>query len=34
LTVLDGRTEDLVGNGELPKLVKNPAAYFIERNDR
>ncbi len=33
LTVLDGRTQDLVGNGELPKLVKNPAAYFIERND-
>ena len=33
LTVLDGRTQDLVKNGELPKLVKNPAAYFIERND-
>ena len=29
----DGRTQDLVGNGELPKLVKNPAAYFIEHND-
>ncbi len=33
LTVKDGRTQDLVGNGELPKLVKNPAAYFIEHND-
>ena len=32
-TVTDGRTQDLVGNGELPKLVKNPAAYFIEHND-
>ena len=33
LTILDGRTQDLVGSGELPKLVKKPAAYFIERND-
>jgi hypothetical protein len=33
LTILDGRTQDVVANGELPKLVKNPAAYFIERND-
>jgi hypothetical protein len=33
LTILDGRTQDLLANGELPKLVKNPAAYFIERND-
>jgi hypothetical protein len=33
LTILDGRTQDLVANGELPKLVKNPAAYFIERRD-
>ncbi len=32
-TLLDGRTQDLVGNNELPKLVKNPAAYFIEHND-
>lgn len=32
-TVDDGRTQDLVGNNELPKLVKNPAAYFIEHND-
>ena len=29
----DGRTQDLLGNGELPKLVKEPAAYFIEHND-
>src|SRR5437667_1876436 len=33
LTIQDGRTQDMVGNGELPKLVKNPAAYFIEHND-
>jgi hypothetical protein len=32
-TVVDGRTQDLVGNGELPKLVKSPAAYFIEYRD-
>jgi hypothetical protein len=32
-TVTDGRTQDLVANNELPKLVKNPAAYFIEHND-
>ena len=33
LTIEDGRTQDLVGGGELPKLVKNPAAYFIEYRD-
>ncbi len=33
LTKEDGRTQDLLGSGELPKLVENPAAYFIERND-
>jgi hypothetical protein len=33
LTVTDGRTQDLVGSGELPKIVKNPAAYFIEYRD-
>ena len=33
LTEEDGRTQDLLGNGELPKLVEKPAAYFIERND-
>ena len=32
-TLIDGRTQDLVGNHELPKLVKKPAAYFIEHND-
>ena len=33
LTVKDGRTQDLVGSGELQKLVKKPAAYFIEYRD-
>ncbi len=33
LTIQDGRTQDMVGNGELRKLVKMPAAYFIEHND-
>ena len=33
LTEEDGRTQDILGNGELPKLVKNPAAYFIEYSD-
>jgi hypothetical protein len=33
LTVQDGRTQDLVGSGELQKLVKNPSAYFMEHND-
>jgi hypothetical protein len=33
LTIEDGRTQDLLGNGELPKLVKNPAAYFVEYRD-
>ena len=32
-TIKDGRTQNLVGNGELPKLVAKPAAYFIEHND-
>ena len=32
-TVVDGRTQDLVAKGELPKLVKAPAAYFIEYRD-
>lgn len=30
---LDSRPQDLARNGHLPKLVKHPAAYFIERND-
>jgi hypothetical protein len=33
LTVTDGRTQDLLASGELRKLVKNPAAYFIEYRD-
>ncbi len=33
LTERDGRTQDLVGSGELPRIVKNPAAYFIEYRD-
>ena len=30
---LDSRPQDLANNGQLPKLVKDPAAYFIERSD-
>ena len=30
---LDGRTQDMVGDGVLPGLVKNPAAYMIEYRD-
>ena len=33
LTVLDGRTQDLVASGVLPQLVKDPAAYCIEYTD-
>lgn len=33
LTVQDGRTQDLLGNGELPKLVEKPEAYLIEYRD-
>jgi hypothetical protein len=33
LTVTDGRTQDLVASGELEKLAKTPAAYFIEYRD-
>ena len=33
LTDTDGRTQDLVASGELRKLAKNPAAYFIEYRD-
>ena len=29
----DSRTQDLANNGKLPGLVKDPAAYLIERND-
>lgn len=30
---LDSRPQDLAFNGKLASLVKNPAAYLIERND-
>lgn len=33
LTVTDGRTQDLLGSGELRKLAQSPAAYFIEYRD-
>jgi hypothetical protein len=33
LTVQDGRTQDLVGSGVLPSLVKHPAAYLIQYRD-
>jgi hypothetical protein len=33
LTVKDGRTQDLVHDGEMPKLAKTPWAYFIEYAD-
>jgi hypothetical protein len=33
LTVLDGRTQDLVASGVLPQLVKDPAAYCLEYTD-
>ena len=29
----DSRPQNLAANGQLPKLVKNPSAYFIEHND-
>jgi hypothetical protein len=33
LTLQDGRTQDLLGTGQLEKIVKKPAAYFIEYRD-
>lgn len=33
LTDEDGRTQNLIASGELQRLVKNPAGYFIEYND-
>jgi len=33
LSSVDARTQDLVRNGELPRLVEDPAAYFIEHTD-
>ena len=32
-TTEDARPQDLVGSGLLPKIVPQPAAYFIERRD-
>ncbi len=32
-TLLDSRTQDMVANGQIKELVKNPAAYFIEHRD-
>ena len=32
-TLVDARPQDLVGSGELPRLVKEPAAYFLEYVD-
>jgi hypothetical protein len=32
-SVTDGRTQDMVGTGVLPQIVKNPWAYFIEYRD-
>src|SRR5215212_1043903 len=32
-TVTDGRTQDIVANGEIQKLAKKPGAYFIEYRD-
>ena len=33
LTDEDGRTQDMIRNGEIYRLVENPAAYFIQYND-
>lgn len=33
LTLEDGRTQDLLGSGELRRLVEKPAAYVIEFRD-
>jgi len=33
LTEMDGRTQDILGSGELPGLVDDPAAYLIEHRD-
>ncbi len=33
LTDEDGRTQNMIANGELQRLVENPAAYFIQYND-
>ena len=33
LTDEDGRTQDMISNGEIYRLVENPSAYFIEYYD-
>ena len=33
MTDQDARTQNIIHNGELPKLAKTPAAYLIEYND-
>lgn len=33
LSEVDGRTQDLLGSGELQRLAEQPAAYFIEYAD-
>ena len=33
LTEEDGRTQDLLGNGELQRLCEKPRAYFVEYSD-
>ena len=33
LTIEDGRTQDLLGSGELVRLCEKPRAYFIEYRD-
>ena len=33
LSVEDGRTQDLLGSGELMRLTEKPAAYLLEFND-
>jgi len=33
LTLLDGRTQDLIGSGELQKLAKDAACYEVEYRD-
>ena len=32
-TLQDARTQDMVANGQIKELAKNPAAYFIEHRD-
>src|SRR6185503_3400553 len=33
LSETDSRTQDLIGSGEIKRLVEKPAAYFIEYVD-